>query len=352
LSSIPTEFEPAYGIILALDRMKLRRPPSVEKVIYLPARANLMLKVIGHRGARSVAPENTLGSIRAAKKCRADFVEVDVRLSKDGDLVVIHDESVNRTTDGTGRVEEMTSEEIRLLDAGFGERVPTLTEAVALVKELDLGIVVEMKEEGLEDLVVRELKGTRAIVTSFYHASVREIKELADIKTGIIISSLPIKPVDLALWARADSIFPRIPNPNLFKKAHREGLEVYPWTINDPDRTRWLKRLGADGLVTDDPCGIRAAADEPVTNVEAGKCQYYPCHHFEGQDCTHCFCPLYPCKDPELGKFIKTKRGKRLWSCVDCTLVHRPKVARYLSEHPEASTEELKRIYREGASAG
>jgi glycerophosphoryl diester phosphodiesterase len=309
-----------------------------------------MSTVIGHRGARSIAPENTLESIRAAKKCGADYVEVDVRLSKDGYLVVIHDEAVDRTTNGTGRVEEMTLEEIKLLDAGRGERVPTLTETVALVEELDLGIVVEMKEEGLEDLVVQELEGRRAIVTSFRHASVREIKELADIKTGIIISSLPIKPVDLALWADADSIFPRITNPNLFKKAHRAGLEVYPWTINDPDQVRWLKRLGSDGIVTDEPCGIRAASDEPVTNVKAGECQYYPCHHFEGQDCTHCFCPLYPCKDLELGKFIKTKRGKRLWSCVDCTLVHRPTVARYLSEHPEASTEELKKVDREGAS--
>jgi glycerophosphoryl diester phosphodiesterase len=307
-----------------------------------------MSTVIGHRGARFLAPENTLESIRAAKACGADFVEVDVRLSKDGILVVIHDETVDRTTDGSGRVENLTLEEIKLLDAGLGERVPTLAEAVALIGELDLGIVVEMKEEGLEDLVARELKGRKAIVTSFYHASIREIKELAEIKTGIIISSLPINPVDLALWAGADSIFPRIPNPNLFKKAHREGLEVYPWTINDPDQARWMKRLGADGLVTDDPCSIRSAADEPVTNVEAGECQYYPCHHIDGQDCTHCFCPLYPCKDPELGRFIKTKRGKRLWSCVDCTLVHRPKVARYLSEHPEASTEELKRVAQEG----
>jgi glycerophosphoryl diester phosphodiesterase len=307
----------------------------------------MMSTVIGHRGARSVAPENTLGSIRAAERCGADFVEVDVRLSKDGILVVIHDDTADRTTDGTGRVDEMTLEEIRLLDAGSGERVPTLTEAADLAEELDIGIVVEMKEEGLEDLVVSEVEGRRAIVTSFFHESVREIKELGDIRTGIIISSLPISPIDLALEAKAEAIFPRLTDPNLFKKAHRVGIEVYPWTINDPDQVRWLRRLGADGIVTDDPCAIRKAADEPVTNVEAGECQYYPCHHFEEQDCTHCFCPLYPCRDPELGKFIKTKRGKRLWSCVDCALVHRPTVARYLSEHPEATAEELKRFYRD-----
>lgn len=308
----------------------------------------MMSKVIGHRGARSIAPENTLASIRAAGGCGADLVEVDVRLTKDGILVVIHDDSVDRTTNGSGKVEEMTLEEIRGLDAGCGERVPTLAEAARLAEELDLAIVVEMKEVGLEDLVVRELAGRRAIVTSFFHQSVREVKELGGLKTGIIISSLPINPVDLALWAEADSIFPRLTDPNLFIRAHRAGIEVYPWTINDPDQVRWLNRLGADGVVTDDPCRVRKAADDPVTNVKAGECQYYPCHHFEGQDCTFCFCPLYPCKDPELGRFIRSRRGKRLWSCVDCTLVHRPEVARYFRDHPDATTEELKQVDRDG----
>ncbi|HNR58697.1 MAG TPA: glycerophosphodiester phosphodiesterase family protein, partial [Methanothrix sp.] len=183
-----------------------------------------MSKVIGHRGARSIAPENTLASIRAAGGCGADLVEVDVRLTKDGILVVIHDDSVDRTTNGSGKVEEMTLEEIRGLDAGRGERVPTLAEAARLAEELDLAIVVEMKEVGLEDLVVRELAGRRAIVTSFFHQSVREVKELGGLKTGIIISSLPINPVDLALWAEADSIFPRLTDPNLFIRAHRAGI--------------------------------------------------------------------------------------------------------------------------------
>jgi Zn-finger protein len=60
------------------------------------------------------------------------------------------------------------------------------------------------------------------------------------------------------------------------------------------------------------------------------------------QDCTHCFCPLYPCKDAELGRFVQTKKGKRVWTCIDCKLVHRPKIAKYLDEHPETSILELK----------
>ncbi|HSD56731.1 MAG TPA: glycerophosphodiester phosphodiesterase family protein, partial [Methanotrichaceae archaeon] len=293
---------------------------------------------IGHRGARSLAPENTLEGIRTAAKCRADAVEVDVRLSKDGALALMHDETVDRTTGGKGKVEDLNLDDLKSLG------VPTLIEAISLTRELGLGLIVEMKEEGIEALVAQELKGSDAVVTSFYHASLREIKELSSLKTGIIISSLPVKPVELALWADADAIFPKRTNPRLFKDAHLHGIKVYPWTINDKEEAAWLLRLGADGLVTDDPCLIREAADQPVKATGKSNCEYYPCHHFEGQECTHCFCPLYPCRDQELGRFVRTKRGKRVWTCIDCKLVHKPEVAEYLAAHPEASTEDLKRL--------
>ncbi|MDM7912601.1 MAG: glycerophosphodiester phosphodiesterase family protein [Methanotrichaceae archaeon] len=297
-----------------------------------------MALVIGHRGARSLAPENTLEGIRTAAKCRADCVEVDVRLSKDGALVLMHDETVDRTTSGKGKVEDLELNDLKSLG------VPTLAEAVSLARELGLGMIVEMKEEWIEEQVAEELKGSNVIVTSFYHASLREIKELSSLKTGIIISSLPVKPVELALWANADAIFPKRTNPRLFKDAHRHGIKVYPWTINDKEEAAWLLRLGADGLVTDDPCLIREAADQPVKATGKNNCEYYPCHHFEGQECTHCFCPLYPCRDEDLGRFVRTKRGKRVWTCIDCRLVHKPKVAEYLAAHPEASTEDLKHL--------
>ena len=302
-----------------------------------------MAIVIGHRGARALAPENTLRAIRVAKKCGADFVEVDVRLSLDGYLVIIHDESVDRTTDGSGEVGKLSFSELRELDAGLGEKIPTLEEVMLLAKKLDLGIIVEMKEEGIEEQVALGVEGNKAIISSFYHTSLKEIKELGAVRTGIIISSLPVKPVELALWADADAIFPKRSNPNLFKKAHRHGIEVYPWTIDRDDEARWLIGIGADGIVTDNPSIMRKVADLPIKRTGRENCEYYPCH-FEGQDCTHCFCPLYPCKDPTLGKFIRSSRKKRVWSCVECKLVHKPDVARYLSEHPDATTDELKSI--------
>lgn len=302
-----------------------------------------MAIVIGHRGAKALAAENTLGSIRSSARCKADQVEVDIRLSRDGNLVLMHDETVDRTTNGRGKVEDLSLEELHSFEVmGSGERVPTLREAVELTKELRLGMVVEMKEEGLEELVAKELEGSNAMVTSFFHSSLLEVKETSNLKTGIIISSLPVRPVELALWAGADAIFPKRTNPRLFQEAHRCCIKVYPWTINSVDEASWLLRLGADGLVTDNPCLIRTVADQPVKDTSRSNCDYYPCHHFEGQDCTHCFCPLYPCRDSDLGKFVITKRGKRVWTCIDCRLVHKPKVAEYLSQHPEATASDLK----------
>ncbi|MGB9902965.1 glycerophosphodiester phosphodiesterase family protein [Methanothrix sp.] len=311
-----------------------------------------MASLIGHRGAPALAPENTLQGIRKAHSCGADMVEMDVRLSSDGVLVLMHDETVDRTTNGSGRIEDLSIQELRCLDAG-GEPVPTLREALRLAEVLGVQPVVEMKEEGLEEIVLEELLGSKAIVTSFYHTSLLELRELLrerrgaeGIRTGIIISSLPVNPVDLALDVHADAIFPKRVSPNIFKVAHKRGLKVYPWTVNNPDRASWLLRLGADGLVTDNPCAIRDVLKAAPVNTGRENCKYYPCHHFEGQDCTHCFCPLYPCKDPELGRFVRTKRGKRFWSCIDCVLVHIPEVARYLEERPDAGTEELKSFLR------
>jgi len=297
-----------------------------------------MAQVIAHRTAAALAPENSLEGIRAAARCRADYVEMDLRLSRDGELVLMHDESIDRTTGGCGLVEDLSLEELKAWN------VPTLNEAAELSGHLGLALVVEMKEEGLEALVAEALHGKECIVTSFYHSSLRELSEISDLKTGIIISSLPVRPVELALWANASSIFPRRVSPRLFKEAHSQGISVYPWTVKSTEEAAWLLRLGADGLVADDPCLMRTAADQPVQSTGRDNCQYYPCHHFEGQVCTHCFCPLYPCKDEELGRFVTTKRGKRFWSCIDCRLVHDPRVAKYLSEHMDATTSELKAV--------
>jgi len=312
-----------------------------------------MALVIGHMGAAALAPENTLKGIRAAALCRAEWVHLDVRLSRDGELVLMHDDCVDRTTNGHGLVGDLSLDDlkalaVRGLDDSLHEEkgVAALREAASLAEELGLGLVVEMREEGLEELVAEALSGRKcsSIVTSYYHGSLRELSGISSLKTGIIIASLPINPVQLALMAGAAAIFPKRVDARLFKEAHLHDISVYPWTVNSKDEASWLLRLGADGLVTDNPCEMRTVADQPIQATGKDNCQYYPCHHFSDQDCTHCFCPLYPCRDGDLGGFVKTKKGKRFWSCINCKLVHKPSVAKYLKEHPQATTTELKAL--------
>ena len=322
---------------------------SSKKRIYFRHISNSMALVIAHRTAAALAPENSLQGIRQAALCRADWVELDVRLSRDGELVLMHDERLDRTTSGCGLVGETSLEELKGLhlrnrDGSMDQNsaVPTLQEAVHLAGEMELGLVIEMKEEGLEGLIAECISGEDCMVTSFYHTSLCELSEISTLKTGIIISALPINPVRLALEAGASAIFPRRVNARLFKEAHQQGLAVYPWTVNSREEGGWMLRLGADGLVTDDPCLLRDTADQPAQATGRDNCPYYPCHHLSEQDCTHCFCPLYPCKDEELGGYVRTKKGKRFWSCINCTLVHLPQVAAYLAEHPGATAAELK----------
>ncbi|MCW3141117.1 MAG: glycerophosphodiester phosphodiesterase family protein [Methanophagales archaeon] len=222
------------------------------------------MKIIAHRGARAEEPEDTIRAVKRAFECGADAVEIDVRLSKDREIVVIHDDTLERTTNGFGKVDEKTLEQLRTLDAGKGEKIPKLVEALLLAENLGLELVIELKEEGMEEMVVHEIVGAgmekSVTVSSFYHASLLKIKVLAPrIKTGVIISSLPVLPVKIAIDARAEVIFPKYPrlNREFVAEASKEGIEIYPWTINTREDLEKAIELGVEGVVTDDPCKLK-----------------------------------------------------------------------------------------------
>ncbi|HTY15598.1 MAG TPA: glycerophosphodiester phosphodiesterase family protein [Methanoregulaceae archaeon] len=214
--------------------------------------------IIGHRGAQAEEPENTLRSVRKGYEC-ADFVEVDVRLSHDGIPVVIHDAKLDRTTSGTGRVNDHTLKELRVLDAGEGETIPTLSEIMALVKG-KCGIFIEIKEPGSEQAVC-SLLGTDpaddVFIVSFHEESLRTVKNLLSwVKTGYIFSEPNDNPVSRAVSLRADAIIPRLDrlSSDLIEIAHRNRIIVIPWTPNTPHEIRKAIKLGADGIITDNPC--------------------------------------------------------------------------------------------------
>jgi glycerophosphoryl diester phosphodiesterase len=224
------------------------------------------MKIIAHRGARAEEPENTLRAVKRAFECGAEAVEIDVRFSKDREIVLIHDDTLERTTNGFGKVSEKTLEQLRTLDAGKGEKIPKLSEVLLLAENLGLELVIELKEEGMEEIIVHEIAKAgmekSVLISSFYHASLLKIKELEPrIKTGIIISSLPVFPVKIAIDASANVIFPKYPrlNTEFVAEALKKGIEVYSWTINTREDFEKAFELGVEGVVTDDPCKLKAS---------------------------------------------------------------------------------------------
>ena len=244
-----------------------------------------MIEVIGHRGAAGLAPENTLASFRTAIALGVDAVEFDLHVSRDGELVVIHDDSLERTTTGTGRVEDLTLEEIRRADAGVGfapqfqgERVPTLREVIDLVKavaraefrlniELKFSKGKEGRPDGVErlalDLVRQAGLLPRTTVQSFYHPSVALAKRLElGIRAGLLVEAreAPGDPVALVRRHGADLYAPnyRALSPEVVRTLHADGIGVLTWTPNTESDLRRVLDLGVgalpgDSITTDYP---------------------------------------------------------------------------------------------------
>ncbi len=219
-----------------------------------------MVLLVAHRGASFYEPENTLKSINLAFKMKCDYVEVDVRETKDGELVVIHDEKVDRTTNGRGLVKQLTLKEIKRLDAGGGEEIPTLQEVLGLAEKRRGKLIIELKEEGIEEKTVGMLRKQGfiedAIIVSFYHPSVKKVKELElNIETGVIFSCFPVKPVNLAIDAKANYLLPKYKylRREMVKDAHENGLKVITWVVNNPYLAKKLIKDNIDGLATNIP---------------------------------------------------------------------------------------------------
>lgn len=214
------------------------------------------MQVIAHRGASYFEPENTLKAVERAIEMGADFVEVDARMNKDNELVIMHDADVNRTTDGSGLVKDYTVQELKKLDAGDGELIPTLDEVITCVKNR-VGLVIEIKEPGTEGKILEKIKENNlenTVLTSFYHQSIKNVRKISPtVDAGIIFACRPIAVSQMAFNANANMIFPsyRYTDENMIKKAKMHGISVYPWTIDNPEIFEKFAEMGVDGIVTD-----------------------------------------------------------------------------------------------------
>ena len=243
-------------------------PPASLKERYAAARRSGVPLVGGHRGNPAAHPENTLASFRSAIELGVDMIECDVHMSADGHMVVIHDHTLDRTTDGTGMVRDLTWEELQRLDAGGGERLPSLEQVIAVAREGRVGLAIEVKQiplpyPGLEERLVAALREAgmvdQAVVISFYHPSCRRLKELEPaLQVGLLDAARPIDPVGLLRGAGGDVWCPHYGamDPALVEEIHAAGGAVGAWTVNDEPAVLWCRLCRPDSVFSDDPAMV------------------------------------------------------------------------------------------------
>ncbi|MDP9409038.1 MAG: glycerophosphodiester phosphodiesterase [Actinomycetota bacterium] len=212
---------------------------------------------IGHRGAAGLEPENTLRSFRRAVEEGADVLEIDLRLTRDGHLVVLHDYTVDRTTNGTGPVHGLTLAEVQRLDGGLGEKVPTFREALgAATLPIHAELKVREVAEPLARLLLDEDVDERVTPISFDPEALRQVKRvLPDRPVGLVLSGAPPEATERARAVGADLISLEWAHldAEAVERCRRAELKVTAWTVNEPEQIRRVIGLGVEGITTDRP---------------------------------------------------------------------------------------------------
>ena len=228
--------------------------------------------VVSHAACAGHAPENSLAGLRLALHMGADAIEIDVHLSADGIPVLMHDDSVDRTSDGRGTVASLTLAELRELDASArspfatfrGEKVPTLAEALDLTRGRAL-LVIEIKPPDIEKEVLEVVRRAGALdwamIWSFHPGVVAEVRRREPrLPAGLLTLSLSdaIAQQALELGAQATSVFHQNLSEERVRLAHRKALAVHAWTADQPSEMRRLAAAGVDGIVTNFPDRARS----------------------------------------------------------------------------------------------
>ena len=233
--------------------------------------------VIAHRGASGNGPENTLAAFRKAVALGANFIETDLQLSRDARLVAVHDDTLDRTTNGSGPVSAKALQELQQLDAGSwfrvpgeqgshpfaGERIPAIEEILAFGREHEIGLHLEVKPtgpSGAEHAVVGALRASgeiaRSVVLSFSPSVLKRVRQLEPlVMTGFLFSDRFPAAIATAVDAGARQLLPRTDRVtrDLVSEAHTHDLKVVTWTANSPEEMQKMISAGVDGIITDYP---------------------------------------------------------------------------------------------------
>ncbi len=220
---------------------------------------------IGHRGAAGHAPENTLSAIQQGIALGVDFIEIDVRRTADGALVILHDETVNRTTDGKGRIDRLLLREAKQLNAGNGETIPTLEEAIRVIAGR-AGLLLEVKVNGTAQRVVETVQRAAltdpVIYASFLHDELTQVHTFDPTAPLMaLFGKLPRDPVAHAVTHEASYVGLRhdTATHRLVEACHRAGLLVCIYTADNPRDIQHGLALGIDGVISNYPERICSA---------------------------------------------------------------------------------------------
>lgn len=230
-----------------------------------------MMKIIAHRGASGYAPENTAAALKLALEQGADLIEVDVHTLPTGEVVLMHDHRVNRTTDGLGYVLDHSLPSLRKLNAGSGEAVPTLEEAIDIINHR-VPLNIELKGPGSAASVARIVKKRLGsgwqpsdfLASSFNHHEIMDFKRLVpEIDTVAMNDAIPLHYAAFAAPLQVVGIGPsdEFVDKAYVDDAHHRGLTVFVWTVNDPEEIGRMCALGVDGIFTDYPDRARQVAE-------------------------------------------------------------------------------------------
>lgn len=220
--------------------------------------------LIGHRGASTIAPPNTLKAFEKAIELKADYSEFDIHLTKDGEIVIIHDADTFNATGVKGLIKDMTLDQIKSLDAGEGEKIPTLHELINIAKK-KMGLQIEIKATNLFDKLIKILKEENlletSIISSFMLDELLKLKNLEPhAKVGLLLFSEIVRPtiVKRKIEKVAKDNFYSIhtyfnhTDKDIVDFAHNHGLKIIVWTVNDRKIMEELIHIGVDGIITDD----------------------------------------------------------------------------------------------------
>ncbi|MFK2824310.1 glycerophosphodiester phosphodiesterase [Bacillus sp. B190/17] len=231
-----------------------------------------MTAIFAHRGFSAAAPENTMAAFRAAEEAGADGIELDVQLTKDGRLAVIHDEKLNRTTNGRGYVKDWEWKDLSKLEAKYkfpeaahDTGIPLLEDVFEWMRENEIICNIELKNNefpyaGMEEKVIRLIHQynyeSRVVISSFNHYSLTYVYRLApDLETAALYSSHIYMPWKYAEAIRAGAIHPHIRTvkSEMIHAAVEHGIHIRPYTVNKEKHIQWLIKEGCSALITDDP---------------------------------------------------------------------------------------------------